>query len=165
MWLCFFEDNIELQKPFQIIVPHFLHNLSRQKIQFHGVKFAKANHRTYTVQDGYAHYDFHPSETKLPLASSSYKSFGAINTKHCCFYCILAGYSPQLAIDAGYCLARIECLAPRIPLRSEIHYAVVYFLDTCLKVRDARRSYQINDHYHTILCRLWKSSFLRKKAT
>ena len=80
-------------------------------------------------------YRFQDSDTKLLLASSGNKGYGVIKTTHCCFYCIEANQTPELARDAGYCLARIENNSTLSHQRNEISFTATYLLGTCIKVR------------------------------
>ena len=136
LWLCLLEEDIELKKPFQIILPHYLTGLSKEKIEHHQVSFAKANHNDYTFVDNQMTYRFQHSiiaaEPQVLHASSGYRSYGVLVLKHCCFYCLMANKPPELAMDAEYCLVRIE--SPLSSVRNEVYFAAIYFLDTCLKV-------------------------------
>ena len=134
LWLCLLEEDIELKKPFQVVLPHYLTGLSKEKIEYHEVGFAKANHNDYTFADIQMNYNFQHcvTESQVLHASSGYRSYGILISKHCCFYCLLANKSHELAMDAGYCLVRIESFLSG--LRNEIYFSAIYFLDTCLKV-------------------------------
>ena len=132
-WLCVLEDEIKLKKPFQFIFPHFLTGLSTEKLQYHQVELAKAYHCYFFENDQYM-YKFDHSTTK-PLFSSTNqcKSYAVFKSTHCCFYCLLAKSTPDLLMDAGYCLARIEqSLSSQT---NEVYFAAFYFLDTCIRVR------------------------------
>ena len=134
LWLCILEEDVELNKPFQVILPHYLTGLSKGRIEYHKVGFAKADHNTYTFVDNQLTYSFQHciTEPQVLHASSGCRSYGVLMSKHCCFYCLLANKSYELAMDAGYCLIRIESFLS--PLRNEVHFSAIYFLDTCLKV-------------------------------
>ena len=138
VWLCI-QENIELKKPLQLILPHFLIGQSRTKLQYHKIKFAKASH-DYFLKNGQMMYQFKDSSAKVLFASRGY---GVIISTHCCFYCIQADHTPELARDAGYCLARIENNSTLSHQRNEIFFSAVYFLGTCIKVID---------QCHGILC-------------
>ena len=48
LWLCLPED-VKLKKPFQVVLPHYLTGLSRERIQYdHQVRFTKAKHSNST---------------------------------------------------------------------------------------------------------------------
>ena len=132
LWLCILEEDVELKKPFQVVLPHYLTGLSKERVQYHQVCFAKASHNDYTFVDNQMTYKFLASDTEPLLASSGYRSYGVLVSKHCCFYCLLAKKTPQLATDAGYCLTRIESSVS--PQRSEVYFCATFFLDTCLRV-------------------------------
>ena len=145
LWLCLLEEDVELKKPFQVIVPHYLTGLSKERIEHHEVEFSKANHNDYTFIDNQISYVFQHCGSKPPLATSSYRNYGVLISKHCCFYCLLASKTPELATDAGYCLVRIEsCISPQ---RNEFNFAGIYFLETCLRVSKLNADYSINNFY------------------
>ena len=135
LWLCLLED-VELKELFQIILPHYLTRQSKENIEYHQVGFAKADHSNYTLVDNQLTYSFQHciTESQILHASSGYRSYGILKSKHCCFYCLLANKSHKLALEAGYCLVRIESFLS--PLRNEIYFSAIYFLDTCLKVTE-----------------------------
>ena len=128
LWLCF-EEDVQLKKPFRVILPHYLTGLSKDRIEYHQVRFAKANHSDYPNQTS---YKFQQCDDKPRLASTGYRNYGVLASKHCCFYCLQANQTHELAMDAGYCLTRIE-YSPS-PQWNEIHFSATYFLDTCLRV-------------------------------
>ena len=136
LWLCILEENVELKKPFQVILPHYLAGIPKERVQYHQVGFAKASHNDYSLKDGRMtkSYRFHRSEEETLLATTDNKSYGVIVTKHCCFYCLLASNKESdLAMDSMYYLARIEfCVSP---LRYEIYFSAMYFLPSCCQVR------------------------------
>lgn len=138
LWLCLDDDNSLLSKPFQVILPHFLPDLTKEKASYHRVVFAKANHTDHTLEDGQMTYKFQPCDIKPRFASCKGRSFGILTTNHCCFFCLQAHQTRELAIEAGYCLARIETFISQ--QRSEIHFAAVYCLPTCLKVSHAKHN-------------------------
>ena len=133
LWLCLLEENVKLKKPFQVVIPHYLTGLSKARVQYHQVRFAKASHNNFHVVNDQITYKFQNSETEPLLASTRYKSYGILVAKHCCFYCLLANKTHDLAKDSGYCLVQVEYRSS--PLRYDIHFSAIYFLDTCLKVR------------------------------
>ena len=131
LWLCLLEEDAELKKPFQVILPHYLTGLNRERIKYHQVGFIKANHSFVDTHDQ-KRYKFQQCDTKPLLASSGYRNYGVLISKHCCFYCLAADKKPELALDAGYCLVRIEsCISP---IRNEFYFAGIYFLQTCQRV-------------------------------
>ena len=167
IWLCIQED-FKLKKPFELIIPHFLTGLSPKRLQYHQIKFTKASHK-YLIESGQMIYKFKSCGTEPLLASSRNSSYGVIKSTHCCFYCIQANQTPELARDAGYCLARIENSPSH--QRNEVYFIAVYFLSTCIKVSfDAMIKYTtglLNSHYHYSsrnVCRLWTSNFHKKMA-
>ena len=69
-------------------------------------------------------YRFEPySDAKPHLATSGYRNYGVLISKHCCFYCLEAKATPELAMDAGYRLIQIE---PSLSLqRNEIFFLLL----------------------------------------
>ena len=89
--------------------------------------FAKASHNNFTFQNsGQMCYSFLPCHIKPQFTSSGCRDYGIVSLNHCCFYCILAKQTQELAMDAGYCLVRIE--ASLAPYRNEI----IFLLSTSL---------------------------------
>ena len=128
-----------MNKPIEIKLPHFLTGLSTDKLQDCGVGFMKANHAEKIDQHGQIYYKFQDiCEDNVEFISDSEsgvigaKSFGILTTNHCCFYCITEKRSPVVALDATYCLIRIE---NSLPPNFEVHFVTIYFLETCLKVK------------------------------
>ena len=133
LWLCILEDDVELTKPFQVVLPHYLTGIPRERVQYHQVTFAKARHNDRSYMDDQMKFKFHKSKVEPILASSGYRNYGVLVSRHCCFYCLQAKQSEELAKDAGYCLTRIESFLT--PERNEVYFSVTYFLETCLRVR------------------------------
>ena len=149
LWLCLLEKDVELKKPFQVILPHYLTGLSRERIEYHQVGFAKANHSNYTFMGTQMWYKFLHYDTKPLLVSSGYRNYGILVSKHCCFYCLKANETRELAMDAGYCLVRIE--HSPTPKRDEFYFAAIYFLNTCLKVLIMQHSLSPDPSPHACL--------------
>lgn len=133
VWLCLLEEDAELKKPFLLIVPHFLTELTIERLLYHQVTFAKANHSRYTLENSQMKYRFNPCETPALFASNESNSYGVLKSNHCCFYCLEANISEKVATDAGYCLVRIESLSSQ-PNLNEVYFIPIFFLKTCIKV-------------------------------
>ena len=131
VWLCISEGAVVLQKPFRLIVPHVLIGLTRDKLQYHQIEFAKAVHRGHSGIDG--KHQFVSCNSKPLFASSGSKSYAVLESTHCCYYCLLNRVTFESARDAGYCLVRIE--RPVMPKKNEVYFTAVYCLNTCIKVR------------------------------
>ena len=129
VWLCIVEENAKLYKPFQLVLPHFLTYASVERMHYHEVQFAKANHLDIN-QDGY--YNFISCDEATVHESIQCVNYSILEAQHFCFYCLKAKKSAQLAKDARYYLVRIENILQ--PCRNEVYFCVVYFLETCLKV-------------------------------
>ena len=140
LWLCILEEDVELKKSFQVVLPHHLTGLSKERVQYHQVGFAKASHNSFTFVDNEIKYKFLASEAEPLFASSGYRNYGILVSKHCCFYCLKANMSAELATDTGYCLTRIESAIS--PQRSEVYFCATYSLDTCLRVRIHEHGYK-----------------------
>ena len=165
LWLCILEEDVELTKPFQIILPHFLNELTEERLLYHQVGFAKASHNNFTFRNSrQMYYIFSPCDIKPQFISSVCRDYGVLSLNHCCFYCILAKQTQELAMDAGYCLVRIE--ASLTSYRNEIIFSAIYFLDTCLKVSEKRRKGSLNLNVNFMhLNRVWRNSFHKKMST
>lgn len=140
IWLCVSGEDVELKKPFQLILPHFFTGLTTERLHYHQIDFAKANHNNYTFEDDQMRYKFNKCDTKPLFASNGGKSYGILRSTHCCFYCLQANQTSELARDAGYCLARIEHLV--LPLRNEVYFTAIYLLNTCMKVLEVQTQYK-----------------------
>ena len=161
LWLCLLEEDIKLKKPFEIIFSHFLAGLTKEKALCHEVGFAKANHNDLTLSDAQISYHFLPSEVDFRFASSGSNGYGILQANHCCFYCIKAKKTPQLTLDASYCLVRIES-APL--LRTEVYFVAVFLFSTCLQVRLALHFFVV-DKLLRLCHRRWTNNFQMKKGT
>ncbi len=133
VWLCLLEEDAKLKKPFVLIIPHFLTELTIERLLYHQVKFAKANHSRYTLENSQMKYRFNPCENPALFASNGCKSYGILKSNHCCFYCLEANISEKAATDVGYCLVRIESFSSQSNL-SEVCFIPTFFLKTCIKV-------------------------------
>ena len=140
IWLCF-DEGVTLNKPFHVILPHFLTGLTYEKAQYHQVVFAKASHSKYSIEDGQMKYSFQPCNAEPYFASCGGRNFGVLVTNHTCFYCLQARKTPELVTDAGYWLARIDCFNER---HMEVTFTAVYCIRTCLKVRNLFSVYTVS---------------------
>ena len=131
IWVCLLEKDVELKKPFQLIVPHFLTQLPEERLVYHDVRFAKAHHDQLSLENK-SDYTFCDCDAKPLFTSVGYRSYGVLITNHFCFYCLEANQTAELAVDAGYGLVRIE--TPLSPNSNVVHFSAIYLLDTCLKV-------------------------------
>lgn len=138
LWLCILEEDVILEKPFQVILPHFLTGMTVNEVLRHQLKLAKATHNNCTPQaDHNLYYSFIPLNSNLMHhTTNEYRAYCSFEATHCCFFCLLAKVTPELAMDAGYCLIQIE--VPQVltitPLRNVVHFILIYFLETCLRV-------------------------------
>ena len=131
VWLCILDgDSSMLKKPFHLILPHCLIGLSRERLSDHHVAFAKASH---LLREQY--YNFNKCEIDPLFASSGDKCYGVLKSDHCCFNCLTHDTARETRTDISYCLVRVEC-TEFTPTRNEVYFAVIYYLDTCKKVRE-----------------------------
>ena len=134
LWLCVMKrDTVTLRKDFQIILPHFLTGLTTERLHCHRVGFAKAHHSqkyVCTSKSDQIVYGFKACKSQTFFATSEGKSYGVMHSDHCCFYCLQAKQSPDVARNAGYCLARIESLPSK-----EIFFVASFFLKSCIMVK------------------------------
>lgn len=131
VWVCLLED-AKLKKPFQLIIPHVLTQLSKEKLNHYRIVFAKANHDYFISRNGNKLYRFYGCDSEPLFVSIGHRSYGILVTNHFCFYCLEANTSAKLAIDAGYSLARIENILT--PQRNEVIFCAIFFLETCIRV-------------------------------
>ena len=132
LWLCFLNENVALKKPFEVEVPHYLMNLSQENAFYHKVRFAKANHDNYSIEDDQVNYHFLPCDEDFQFVQKRNSGYGILRTNHCCFYCIKAEKSPKLTLDTNYCLVRIQLQS--LPLQFKVYFVAAFFLRTCLTV-------------------------------
>ena len=128
IWLYLLEEDFELKEKFEIYVPHFLMHLSEQRIRYHQVCFAKAHH---SMDKHDTSYTFRQFDSQPSFIFKDEKRYAILTSKHCCFLCLSAQNAHELAMDAGYCLVRVESL-PR-----EVHFLATFFMKTWLKVRES----------------------------
>jgi hypothetical protein len=125
LWLCPLNESIRLRKPFQLILPYF-RILPKDKNRDHEIVFAKSNHGDHEENC----YTFSVCDMKPIFASTGSKSYGILETNHCCFHCLEARITPQIARDAEYyVLVRLESF-----LKQEVQFCAIYPLNSCLKV-------------------------------
>ena len=132
VWLCLLEEDHELKKPFQLTLPHILSQISKERIQYHEVRFAKASHSDHVLAKNMMTYKFNSCDVEPFFTSIGKQSYGVLVSKHFCFYCLKAKQTAELAVDAGYSLVRVETFLT--PQRNEINFCTIYLLKTCLKV-------------------------------
>ena len=126
-------EEVTFQKPIEVKLPHFLAELSdKEKLKFK-VNFAKAGHPTIgSTEAPIPQVEFKPCETKSRFIVTENGSYGLLQTTHCCFLCIEAEKSKDLALRAGYCLTRVEYQPS--PSRHAVHFCATFQLNTCLDV-------------------------------
>ena len=131
LWLCI-QENIDLRKPLDIILPHFLTDKNI------GIRFAKADHKQYATDEfGQTHYVFEPLETAFIAYKERNQNYGILSTQHCCYLCIISKdpqISPEFALKAGYYLWCIEKPSSNLKARDTVHFCVTFCLPTCREV-------------------------------
>ena len=132
LWLNVVAGDRTMRIPFQLILPHFLTSLSRERLRHHQIELAKANDDNYTYENGQMRYKFVRCDIQPHISSNGTISCEGLNLSRC-FYCLQAKQTPELIRDADYYLVRIEnCLSPQ---RNEVYFTAIYFLKTCVEVR------------------------------
>ena len=134
VWLCLLEEDVELKKPFELVLPHYLIGLTDDQLQNHHIGFIKASHDSYLTdfEHDKIRYKFNDiSDIQPYFISTESKGYGVLKSTHCCYLCIKANKTPKLLKDTSYCLARIESLL----INNEVYFIASYFLKTCIEVR------------------------------
>lgn len=128
LWLCS-NETTTFKKPITVTLPHCLVGLTEEEISHFEVSFAKANHNRCEIScDGQQVFIFNPSPSPQSFDGSS----GVLNTYHCCFLCIVAKNTHEIALRAGYCLSCID-YSPS-PTQHEIYVCATFLLQSCLEV-------------------------------
>ena len=136
VWLNMVEGNCATRITFQIILPHFLTRLSLEELHYHQIELSSTDCDNCSYNKGQMNYGyaFIHCDTQPHFSANGILSCeGLTLTHHGCFYCILAKETRELIRDADYCLARIEKYLS--PERSEVYFAAIYCLKTCIEVR------------------------------
>lgn len=126
VWLHLESGEMKIEKPFQLILPHFLIGLTKDQLREHNVCFGKAS-LIYGIEDDDMKYEFKPCECKPLFASIGKKSYAILQSDHSCFYCLQANKTPELVQDASFCLTRIISLQT-----NEVYFIATYFLNVCI---------------------------------
>ena len=134
LWLCVLEEDFEFNNSIYVILPHFLTKLTKARRQCHQINIAKASHNDFVFEKNQKTYKFSRCDAKLLLTSGDCRSYGVMEISQCCFYCLEAKHTPELAADDGYSFVRIESSRQPNSNRNEVLFTAIYFLDTCLKV-------------------------------
>lgn len=133
IWICLLEKNYELQEMFEFSLPHFLTYLTEQRIRHLKIRFAKAYHKGIKEEGKKFNtdcvYNFHLLDSQPLFVSKNKRDFAILASKHCCFLCLLAPDTRELAEAAGYCLVRIE------PLPNIVCFSATFFYKPFINVR------------------------------
>ena len=132
LWLCI-QENVDLRKPIDIILPHLLTDAKNI-----GIRFAKADHKQYATDEfGRNQYIFEPLETAFKERNQNY---GILSTQHCCLLCITSNdpqISPDFALKAGYylwCIEKPSSHSLTSRARDTLHFCATFCLPTCREV-------------------------------
>jgi hypothetical protein len=136
LWFCI-QENVNLRKPIDVILPHFLTDVNN-----FGICFAKADHtKQYaTDESGQNYYAFKPLETAFIAYKERNQNYGILPTQHCCFLCITSNdpqISPDFALKAGYylwCIEKPSSHSPTSRARDTLHLCATFCLPTCREV-------------------------------
>ena len=136
--LCPSEINYNFRKPIIVILPHFVSKDTIEKSNPGDVCFAKAKHCN-TGQERRESYQFELVDIRPMFASSGSRNFGVLEIKHCCYLCLMKDKNLD---GAEYCLVQVE---RPLQQKSEVHFLVSYFLDTCLQALDEQYPPETNN--------------------
>ena len=152
VWLCQLEEDVELKKPFELILPHYLIGLTVDQLHLHHIRFAKAGHDSLTEYKFKEVCDIQPY-----FITRESKSYGVLKSTHCCYLCIKAKKTPELLKDCTYCLARVE-----LSDANQVYFIASYFLKTCIEVRYIHARYILESDKLTtqfVFKQAWKEQF------
>jgi hypothetical protein len=137
LWLCPLERNARLKKPSQVVLPHALDGLTKEKAKDYHVGFVKVHHNNFNItESGQLIYTFQPLPSLGdPLFSTIGEShYGLLKTCHFCYLCMTAERNnAELEKDIDYCLTRIEM--PITDIRHTAIFCLSYHLSTCIEVK------------------------------
>ena len=131
VWFCM-QENIPFEKPVEVLLPHFLRHWKNLQLGF-----LKADHSTYTTDDGEKRYMFQHLNDPMEFCFENGRGFGVLSTKHFCSLCIHVSNitRDQLISKAQYCLTEvIPDPWPSMPIDVPLHFCVTFFLKTCFEV-------------------------------
>ena len=124
LWICFQED-VQLQKPLEIHLPHFL-NLSSGNVLDEQVIVGKAAHKLNSKQE------FVFEELLNVPVELGPNSRGIFNTNHCCCLCLHAGKKVvEDPHNSSYCVNIIE---DNEEMKHIYNYCLTFKHKTCFKV-------------------------------
>ena len=133
LWLCI-QENVDLRKPIDIILPHFLTDAKS-----FGIRFAKADHdhKQYATDEfGRNLYIFEPLEAAFIAYKERNQNYGILSTRHCCYLCIISNepqISPDFALKAGYylwCIEKPSSNSMTSRARDTLHFCATFCLPT-----------------------------------
>jgi hypothetical protein len=135
LWWCI-QENVNLRKPIDIILPHFLTDVTNV-----GICFAKADHKQYATDEfGKNHYVFESLKMAFVAYKEKNQNYGIVSTQHCCFLCIISTdpqISPDFALKAGYylwCIEKPSSHSSTSRARDTLHLCATFCLPTCREV-------------------------------
>ena len=123
-----------LHKPVEIALPHVIH--CERTLESKQIAVFKANCTDFkTEKDGKQIYCFEecPSEN-LTLIMHQGFPYAKFSLRHYCYLCLVERYRREDTENAVFCL--LEAIPRNAVQHSQIliHFCVLYFLPTCLKV-------------------------------
>lgn len=154
LWICMQED-IELLKPVEISLPHFLLGLTDDERKTLNVKFVKASHDVLDPTSNQYTYQFQSHRGETQFVTNERRSYGILKADHFCFVCLEANQDPAVAKRAGYSLTRIEhSITEEFRNTTVFTFCVTFLLPSCLKVCLQYANYRIHNYFitHTISC-------------
>lgn len=140
LWLCI-QENIDLRKPIDIILPHFLASIDKNAIESLGINFAKADHKQYTTDvSGRNRYVFKTLEGVFIAYKEGNQNYGILSTQHCCYFCVTSKdpqICPDFALKAGYylwCIENPSSHSLTTTSRDILHFCATFCLPICRAV-------------------------------
>ena len=148
LWLCI-QENVDLRKPIDIILPHFLTDIKKC-----GIRFAKADHKQYATDEcGQNRYIFEPLETAFIAYKERNQNYGILSTQHCCYLCIISEnpqISPEFALKAGYylwCIEKPSSHSLTSRARDTLRLCVTFCLPTCREVSTCMQTTIVRENF------------------
>lgn len=119
---------IEFCKPVEIMLQHFSTLKGKKNQKLPHLIFAKADHH----KNGGNAFHFEPVDGQSEFTPTS--DIAKLQTKHFCYYCILADYTKEYTDQRSFCLTTVTPIQPTGDSWKVI-FCLSYMLDTCTKVR------------------------------
>ena len=127
------QENIHLQTPLEITLPHIIHK--DEEIGIDDIQVIKADHQElkYSSVKKYIFKDVDPKESNLKMHTKGYVTFFLT---HFCFVSLQTKLSRERAVAFGYCVCPL-CPIPSQTFSGQFSYflALTFFMEPCIEVR------------------------------